>query len=587
MKIKRPWNLHAQILGSLFLFVASVLQAQTETREYRYFPDSKFGLGIGFSPNDLSDVKLPCIDFKERPLSAGAVRTKLTASYVANAQDVSNASNLDIRASAEFLGGSASEHFNLNTSENFSEMSINVVVNAVTDYGQWGMAPSPEPRLTERAQSLLKSNPPEFARTCGTRYISMERRASAAGVLISISSVKHSWKEAFMQEASGGYGAGGMSASASVKFSSELKTALEEHRVSFQVFSTGGDGFGSLGEMCKGLTGKEDNPMDVIASGLDSFLKTFGKSNAAIYSFSASPMEYFGWDASRDLPWTDTKSQELLSIVDEYRRIGETIENAEQFTDPDSAWHRAICDESPCYPASVALETSLIQDAKEFQSSLKDAYNTCTTKQDMASCPVPSIPPKLIIFVRDFSTPPPPVVQFRVSARINLAPGEHFNSSNWPQTVSGVRARAVLNSPEDLRLKVLQSFVPADGFQVLEILHGRFLETGKLVFVEPDKDRETALTTETGETNGSSVWYSMPPQPAFDYLPTLLATLASFTKQDQVYKGSGTVFLDLTDKIGRSFRLALFDLDFDSSDGNLTSISENYDYLTEKVPSYF
>jgi hypothetical protein len=134
------------------------------------------------------------------------------------------------------------------------------------------MAANPEPELTKRAQSLLKSNPTDFVNTCGTRYVSMEHRASAAGVVISITSVKQTWKQKFLSDVSGGYDGVAMSASASAKFSDELKSALTQHRVNFHVFATGGDGFGELGEMCKGLA-KQDDPMDSLASGLPAFLK--------------------------------------------------------------------------------------------------------------------------------------------------------------------------------------------------------------------------------------------------------------------------------------------------------------------------
>jgi hypothetical protein len=46
---------------------------------------------------------------------------------------------------------------------------------------------------------------------------------------------------------------------------------VEDHRVSFQVFATGGAGFGRLGDVVKGLAGQAD-PMKAIMDGLAKFL---------------------------------------------------------------------------------------------------------------------------------------------------------------------------------------------------------------------------------------------------------------------------------------------------------------------------
>jgi hypothetical protein len=101
-----------------------------EQTEYRYVPDTKLALGLSFNPNDLSDIKLPCIVYTERALTQGAASTKIDAYYVSNKKETSEAANLDITASADFMGGSANAHFNLDTNETYDESTVNVVVNA-------------------------------------------------------------------------------------------------------------------------------------------------------------------------------------------------------------------------------------------------------------------------------------------------------------------------------------------------------------------------------------------------------------------------------------------------------------------------
>jgi hypothetical protein len=87
------------ICGWVLLIPILSVQAQTEPTEYRYLPETKLalGLGLGFNPNNLSDVKLPCIVFTERPLTKGVASTRLTATYVSNAKEESE-TNFDVRA---------------------------------------------------------------------------------------------------------------------------------------------------------------------------------------------------------------------------------------------------------------------------------------------------------------------------------------------------------------------------------------------------------------------------------------------------------------------------------------------------------
>src|SRR5580704_5601464 len=115
--------------------------------------------------------------------------------------------------------------------------------------------------------------------------------------------------------------------------------------------------------MCKGLA-KQDDPMDSLASGLTAFLKTFGKRNAAIYSFTATSMDKFGWDPASDVPWSNEKQSQLLLLISEYKGVNERIQHAEQFSEGEnSEWRKAVC-ESTCAPVFVKGLISELPEAK-------------------------------------------------------------------------------------------------------------------------------------------------------------------------------------------------------------------------------
>ena len=382
------------LTGVLAMFVgappccAQALQSSTDIsdpKQYGYFPDTKLALGVGFNPEDLSDPKLPCIVFKERPFSPAAQGTAFTAHYVRDTSELLSATNLDIKASADIMGGSASAHFNVNSEGTFDQDSITVVVKAVTDFGWTGMDASSEPHLTSSAEKLIdQKHFKAFAERCGSRYVALDHRVSSAGVIISISSVKQSWKQEFEAEASGSYGGSGMSASASVKFASKLKEAVSKGDMSFQVVATGGKGFGSLGEVMKGLSAQPD-ALQAIYAGLGKFLQDFGKENAALYSFSVGTMEKFGWDPSSELSWTDAQETQLQAIALRYRETNEAINHAENFL-TGGPWRQAQNVLSPVRYNSDDDYRTVVTDAKEYQKTISKAFEDCKKISDVRRC---------------------------------------------------------------------------------------------------------------------------------------------------------------------------------------------------------
>jgi hypothetical protein len=494
---------------------------------------------------------------------------------VRNSSEFDEVTNLDVKASVDALAGSASAHFNVDTQNTFDETSINVVVKAFTDYGWYGMEAQPL-QLSDDAKALRDSDPKGFEETCGSRYVALEHRASSAGILISIANVRQSFKQKFEVDASANGGGLGMSGSASSKFSDELKTALTQNRVSFQVFSTGGDGFGSLGEVVKGLSGQSD-PLSTITSGLANFLSTFGKKNAALYSFSVTSMAKFGWNESAVEPWSDQKETQLREIVRQYRRLTDALSNAQNFQ-AGGVWKEAVCSLTNCTPAFIQVLSDTTE-LQEQQQKLRDAYDSCKVSKQIKTCTIPAMPPAMSDSIRRFETPAPPEAPFLLTT---------LATPTTSQTLAGNEARAVLNAPANLRTQVLHQFASAaDDFQVCLCIRGTYLDTMKLTYLTAkqfEAGSDDSVCYNPGEYDvfvegkASQVIWSYKKDDRDGAITKIENWMAGFTKDGGKCNGSGTFYLIINDGLGRKFRLPLFDADFTSEGGKVTSVQETYDY---------
>ena len=375
----------------------TVIAGSGDPATYHYFPGSKLALGLGFSPNNINDVKLPCIVVKPKKLDPGPPSTTYSYRYVRSSEEFTFAANIDSKASAQALGGSADSHFQVDTHSGFSQTSVNVLVSATTDFDRWGLEPPVE--LTPDAKALLKY-PRRFEQVCGSRYVAIERRASSVSVLISVAAVTQSWKHSFEMENSGSYGEDGMSASARMKFSAELKRALASDRVEFQVFATGGSGLGGLKDTMPTLAG-QPNPLDSISKGLTTFLGDFNSENPAAYSFDVASMQHLGWDPSGVEPWTDLKEANLRSIASLYLEVTDEINNIKDYQS-GGRWRRAIRD-----PIESQV-TKQLPDLLAYQHSLAEAHKSCMESTARNDCPFTHLDSPSLTLANKFRTPSPP-----------------------------------------------------------------------------------------------------------------------------------------------------------------------------------
>jgi hypothetical protein len=361
-----------------------------------------------------------------------------------------------------------------------------------------------------------------------------------------------------------------MSASASAKFTTLFRTALSNSAVSFQLFSTGGKGFGALGEVVKGLAGHAD-PLATIMDGLSKYLETFGKDNAAMYAFSRGSMEDFGWDADAVDPWTDLKETQLRAIAKRYRETREALSN---LADYQSGGHWSeIVQEQPDFSSKFirTVAPSRIEELKKYQVQLADAHEACRKRQDLKTCPLPQASEDVSLALNRWQTPPAPTINYSL---------ESYGSS--PGLV-GSTVRSVLSAPDPL--VALRGYLPqAEHLWVTMHLqpswdwpYGTYLDTMKVTFVNADDGVERLVLT-PGPA-GSVDWARYPDNDPKRYESGQLdAFMASFSNGEDPYTGNGTFYLVVYDKFRRVFHLPLFDAKWTSQNGNLLQAYRDYGY---------
>jgi hypothetical protein len=342
------------------------------------------------------------------------------------------------------------------------------------------------------------------------------------------------------------------------------------------VFATGGAGLSSLSGLANGLGGQDD-PMQSLATGLASFLDKFSKENAAIYSFRVASMSQFGWDEKAIDPWTDLKESQLRQIAETYNETVTEIANAQDYL-AHGIWYKAL---------GKGIEDTtqeVLPRLKQYQLDLALAHKKCKAMVEVGSC---DIPVPMHVLMPLFLPPPAPTVSFKITPHPALPPPtgnppvytstEEYWSTYRP--IQGDRAKAILSAKTDDQVRVAKTFEPsADNFSAEMDLEGDFLDTTQYLFVLEDGTELKATFLASSSVTGGT-WAKIPRELVIDdvskFFPeeVLIHWLGQF-QQEQ----SGTFYLQVKDRLGRTFRMPLCDVISTAMGGSVTSIRFSYQY---------
>jgi hypothetical protein len=294
---------------------------------YSFHPMSIMALGVGFSPNNVGQMKLPGIEYEKEDVENGGLATDLKTYLVSNSSQLKEALGVDVKIDASYLVYKGSGEFSLSGSKENSSDSITFVVTASTEFGRVMMK---HPQLSDAARALIQDGR-RFEAIYGSRYVAMERRGASVSAIVTILGVAPSTHDSITADMSGSGGWGPLSASASSKINLELEQANKGHRVTIVVHTTGGKGMGALGDILKAAS--KPNPMQEIQEALGDYIKTLDQSNSVPIGFHVASMQNFGWDPSKANLWTMESERRLRQLVTKYRETADKLETANAIVD--------------------------------------------------------------------------------------------------------------------------------------------------------------------------------------------------------------------------------------------------------------
>jgi len=458
-----------------------VLNTVADPLTYDYHEFTTLALGRSFSPNDVTNSKLPAIEFQAQQLDPGAPFTSFTATYVTDEEQLNFALGIDQKASASYLKFNASSHFNFNLAGAFQSKSIIVVISAKTSFGRWGLDPAA--KFSQAAEKMLGDGK-KFEQVYGSRYVSMEWRGSSVSAVFRLDSVSSEFKSSFSSEFSASGGWGPLSASASSKFNFELKRAAKQSRVSVQFGATGGTGFGALGATVAGMLAGDDQTSK-IGKALSDYVETFTQANAVATRFAVAPMSDFGWNPLSIDPWTDIQEQRLREIYTEYRRTTEDLSFSQAIVAGTTPFSKLLP------TAVVAQINNEIPRLAQYQLDLASAHQACK-----ASTPTSvswALPASKIRSSIPYDMLGPPRIVFQIYG------------------LTEEQCRVVLDAPENARDSIAQQFNPAVKKVAATVYTmGFFLLTKQFRF-EDENGQLWNVTTETPDAQGGAlIWCGMP-----------------------------------------------------------------------------
>ncbi len=528
--------LRLRVLAGAFLLIAfsfsQELCAQNvdpDPNSYSFYPTSVLSIGVGFSPNDLSRSKARCIDGTPEPLEPGALGTSFQANLVTNSEQLKQSMSIDTKVDASYLVFSGGGHFNFKDDGLFTSDSATVVITATTEFGRIGY--KKRPTISEDVKPLLHDGP-AFAKTCGTRYVSIERRGASVSAILTISSVHSEDKQAIIADmhASGGWGP--LSGKASADFQQELARAATSGRLNFQLVATGGPGFGPLGDVVVSLATNPQS-LSAIEKALGDYIKQFTSDNSVPIGFDVGSMSDFGWDPDSVDLWNLQKEKQLRAIVKKYRHIESLVESGQSILEGSD----------PRTPLLSQQQLKAVTDAvpvyESYLQTLAEAHKSCKERTDLKTCTIPAaqLPPEGTI--PDF--PAPPQTSYRVQADGNL--------------LDVPTSRAIFFDARGPLLDRVRVYQPgAQHAEAMFVLKGQYLSAARLVFQQNGSSSDTVAPVALLPMGATGVSYHLDGEPSGN--KNIEQAIGAFMFQYQT-QGDGTFYLDVQDQLGRKFRIAV------------------------------
>lgn len=370
------------LLVQLSLSTSSFAWSPADPNFYSYYPRSILSLGIGFSPNDVSQAKIRCINYEVAAAETGALNTEFRSYVVADSESFKKAIQLDAKIDASILSFHGGASIGLTEDQLFSQDSITVVLVAGTEFGRITMK---SVSLTDSASALLKDGA-QFEKTCGSRFTAIERRGATVWAIVNIRNISQESLSRIKAGASGGGGIGAFSANLSASLDQEIKSASNSGRLSIQVEATGGAGFIGLGDLVSSM-GTSSSSLTQIQSALGTYIKTFTSQTSAPIGFHVESFESLGWNPQNADIWGEIQETKLRMLVAEFRKTERWVDSALGIQNGSDIRWTSLND------AQKAAIFQAIPAAQAYQASIALTHFNCksASSRDLSACNVPTL----------------------------------------------------------------------------------------------------------------------------------------------------------------------------------------------------
>jgi hypothetical protein len=355
-----------------------VARAEDESY-YSFHPRSILSLGNGFSPNNMTEVKLRCLDFRAEPAAgeSGALDSTLNTYMVNDSSTMKTLLGIDVKIEASYLTAKASAGLTLNTDQMFKSDSATMMILAKSEYGRLVML---DPKLTAYAESLRRTDPGAFARECGTHLVKMIRRGAMVAVFVTITNLTEEQKQKLRidVEASGSSGA----ASAKMKFGFEqaLERSRASNSVRTQIISTGGPGISGLASLVEKMSWSPDS-LKQIEDAVAQFMREFSKENPAPIGFYTAPFGFGVIDAP-DL-WGRRLQNRLISLAERFTELEAKALDIKHVLNPEDPRHASLSADQ-----ISTVERALVQ-TDDAIDLVADAHKACMVEHKLEACKTP------------------------------------------------------------------------------------------------------------------------------------------------------------------------------------------------------
>ncbi|WP_437919672.1 hypothetical protein [Sphingobacterium sp. LRF_L2] len=372
--LKTLLTLKASLL--VYLFLGCSIAAYTQN-DYQYNPIGSFRLGFGFSKEDYTkSYPISPFTFEEQTPNKSASNFLFNTELVYDEKTLRDYLHFDLKVASKALKYSANAKVNVDIEKKFSLNSLNILLEATTEFGKTVLN---NVKLTSEAERLL-NDPSDlghkrFIAKYGTNFVSEVRNGVSVFTLITINNVSNEFRREYGLKASGSLKLGLAKTTMSTNLNKEIYQASKSNRIQYKVWGAGGEGIAGLADIFKNLN-KDSDCLEIVRNVLTEYIKTLNFSQSSAIGFKTASYSVLGLDAKD--PWTEENEDRITEIYNEYHRVKAINKKISDMLSPEDIYFQELLPkekQKDLHDLLLLTKQRLTELAELHKSSMKDPDN--------------------------------------------------------------------------------------------------------------------------------------------------------------------------------------------------------------------